>query len=449
MYTSYIGKKFLSLYKEKENKPDDYSARQFFDDVLFPCFFNHETHLMHVGNSPFFQKPREEDVKLHGSKSKAQYQNLLREVELGDSPSGAIYVGYGAKEISSTSTGQLTNLTLTTSKEDIYLSWIGEALGIGVNGGLVMLIDNDTILLNLYKGWQHYRSFLEQTPNLKDKQIETWNGHWICHTFSDLFDSNYTLNGFNLETEEVLGKIAIPTNGWTKVLFALSKKFHDQESMTIYAYNLSQTNTTLGFINVYLSDIRRPFELRDKIFMNHSDFILRDKEIESLETFYNFRNACKFGTIGLKALEPSKLREFMPKGTVEYAQGKDFKFIDEHSKYIFSLYKLWIIAMLNKTELLQMAADVAKSLHSLEREQSDNNRGKTTQTQSSKELLESKSLKVFIDGLTENINENNAQTFKNVVDQVVKMPSDNFPLFITLIRFEYSYQKNNSSHQTN
>ncbi len=139
----------------------------------------------------------------------------------------------------------------------------------------------------------------------------------------------------------------------------------------------------------------------------------------------------------------------MPKGTVEYAQGKDFKFIDEHSKYIFSLYKLWIIAMLNKTELLQMAADVAKSLHSLEREQSDNNRGKTTQTQSSKELLESKSLKVFIDGLTENINENNAQTFKNVVDQVVKMPSDNFPLFITLIRFEYSYQKNNSSHQTN
>ena len=193
----------------------------------------------------------------------------------------------------------------------------------------------------------------------------------------------------------------------------------------------------------------RPFELRDKIFMNHSDFILSDKEIESLETFYNFRNACKFGTIGLKALEPSKLREFMPKGTAEYAQGKDFKFTDEHSKYFFSLYKLWIIAMLNKTELLQLAADVTKSLDSLEREQSDKNRGKTTQYQSSKELLEYKSLKVFIDGLTENIDEKNAQTFRNVVDNLVKMPNDNFPLFITLIRFEYSYQKNNSSHQTN
>jgi hypothetical protein len=449
MYTSFIGKKFLSLYKEKENKPDDYSARQFFDDVLFPCFFDHETHLMHVGNSPFFQKPKEDDVKLYGSKSKAQYQNLLREIESGDSPSGAIYVGYGAKEISSTSTGQLTSLTLITSKEDIYLSWIGEALGIGVNGGLVMLIDNDRVMLNLYEGWQYYRLFLEQTPDLKDKQIETWNGHWICHTLSSLFNSNNALSGFNLETEEVLGKIAIPTNSWTKVLFALSRNFHDQESLTIYAYNLSQTNTTLGFINVYLSDIRRPFELRDKIFMDHSNFILNDNEIESLETFYNFRNACKFGTIGLKALEPAKLREFMPKGTIEYAQGKEFKFIDEHSKNIFSLYKLWIIAMLNKTELLQLAADVATSLLSLEREQSARDKTKTGQTQSSKELLESKSLKVFIDGLTENINEKNALTFKNVVDNVVTMPSDNFPLFITLIRFEYSYQKNISSHQTN
>lgn len=445
MYTSYIGKKFLQLYREKEKKPDDYSARQFFDEVLFPLFFDDEKHLMHVGNSPFFQKPRDGDVNLHGSKSKAQYQNLIKEIETGV-PSGAIYVGFAAKEMTATSSGQLTSMDFKTSQEDIYTSWIGEALGIGVSGGLVMLIDKEEILFSLFKGWRRYRDYLKQTPNLKDKQIETWNGHWICHCLSKVFDSNDPMLNFKIEPEEVLGKLAITTQAWSKLIFAISLRYNSQNKMTIYAYNLSQTNTTLGFINIYLSDVRRPYELRDKLFLNQSHSILNDKQIGELETFYSFKGACKLGTIGLKALEPARLREFMPPGSVLYAQGKDFKFTDENSKINFSLYKLWIIAMLNKTELLQLAADVAKSLINLE--STNNQRGKSTQTQSSKELLESKSLKAFIDGLTENIDESNAETFKNVVEQLVKMPSDNFPLFLTLIRFEYAYQKYHSSQQS-
>lgn len=55
MYTSYIGKKFLKLYREKEKKPHDYSAKQFFDEVFFPLFFDDEKHLMHVHGSTFFQ----------------------------------------------------------------------------------------------------------------------------------------------------------------------------------------------------------------------------------------------------------------------------------------------------------------------------------------------------------------------------------------------------------
>jgi hypothetical protein len=440
MYTSYIGKKFLQLYREKEKKPEDYTARQFFEEVMFPCFFQDESHLMHVGNSPFFQKPREEDVKLHGGKSNAQYQNLVREIEAGV-PSGAIYVGYAAKEVTATSTGQLTSMNFKPDSEEIYASWIGEALGIGVSGGLVMLIDKPLILLNLFEGWKHYRTYLKQTPNLKDKQIETWNGHWLTHFLNKMYDESDQMHGFQVETEEVLGKIAIPTQSWTKVIFALSQKFHADQMMTVYAYNLSQTNTTLGFINIYLYEVRKPYELLDKVFINQKDSILKDKQIGNLETFYNFRSACKMGTIGLKALEPSKLREFMPKGSVDYAQGKDYKFTDENSYINFSLYKLWIIAMLNKTELLQLATDVAKALISLEKGKDEREKTKTTQNQSSKELLEAKNLKVFIDGLSENMNDSNAATFKNVVEQVVKMPTDNFPLFITLIRFEYVYQK--------
>ncbi len=441
MYTSYIGKKFLQLYREKEKKPDDYSARQFFDEVLFPCFFDHESHLMHVGNSPFFQKPKEEDVKLHGSKSKAQYQNFIEEVESGGAPSGAIYVGYAAKDMTATSTGQLTSMDFHTSSEDIYASWIGEALGVGVSGGLVMLIDKADILLNVFEGWKQYRNYLRQTPSLKDKQIETWNGHWLCHTLNKKYDKNEPMRGFEVETEEVLGKIAIPTKSWIKVIFALSQKFHQDEMMTVYAYNLSQTNTTLGFINIYLPEVRRPYELRDKIFLNQEDVILNDKQIENLEPFYNFRNACKMGTIGLKALEPAKLREFMPTGTALYAQGKDFKFTDENSKINYSLYKLWIVAMLNKSEFLQLAADVAKSLLEYENKDKSENRGKTNKSEDVKKVKEAKNIRTFIDGITEIINDNNVeQLYKVSTNAYLDLNSDTFPLFITLIRLEYAYQ---------
>lgn len=443
MYTSYIGKKFLQRYREKEGKPDDYTARQFFDEVMFPLFFDDDKHLMHVGNSPFFQKPKEEDVKLYGSRSKAQYNNFKQKAETGIA-SGAIYVGFAAEEIQATSTGQLTSMNFNINSEDIYASWIGEAFGVGVSGGFVMLIDKPEILFGLFAGWLQYRKYLQQTPNLKDRQIETWNGHWLCHALSKDYDEIDPIQGFQVQIEEVLGKMAIPTKDWVKVIFALSQRFSQDKSLTVYAYNLSQTNTTFGFINIFLPEIRRPFELRDAIFMNKKEVILSDKQIADLATFYTFKNACRMGTIGLKALEPAKLREFMPKNTLLYAQGKDYKFTDENSYINYSLYKLWIIAMLNKTELLQLAAEVAQSLISLEKAQESGGRGKNTQNQNSKELLEAKSLKSFIDGLTENINASNGATFKNVVEQLVKMPSDNFPLFLTLIRFEYAYQKSNS-----
>jgi len=300
-----------------------------------------------------------------------------------------------------------------------------------------MLIDEKDILVSLAEGWKFYRKHLSQTPGLKDKQIETWNGHWICHSFSKNYDSSNPMDNFEVETEEVLGKIAIPTNKWSQVVFSLSIKYPNS-IITAYSYNLSQTNTTLGFINLFLPEVRRLFELRDKIFIKQEDTILKDSEIEQLETFYNFKSACKMGTIGLKSLEPRGLREFMNKGSTDFAQGKDFKFTNNDSFLFFQLYKLWIIAMLNKTELLQLASDMAKSL--LESENKAE-RGKNSQSQIVKELMDSKNIKSFIDGLTDLLDNNNRENFKAVVDQALKMPSDNFPLFITLVRFEHAYQK--------
>lgn len=442
MYTSYIGKKFLKLYNLREHS--ELTAQQFFESVFFPLFFQDDSHLMHVGNSPFFQKPKEDDSKLHGGKAKAQFQNMKKKIA-SKVYSGSILVGFAAEEMQATTSGQLTNLDFKIDEEEVYASWIGEALAIGVSGGLAMLIAEDEILWALYSGWPFYRKYLEQTPNLKDKQIETWNGNWLCHVFEKAYDKNYPFDGIisKIKPEMVVGNLAIPTQDWVKVIFALAKKYPNR-ILTAYCYNLSQTNTTLGFINLFLPEVAELFNLRDKIFIAEEKTILKDEQLEDLHTFYNFKNACKLGTIGLKAIEPAKLRTYMPKQSVLYAEGKDFKFTNEQSYTDYQLYKLWIIAMLNKTELLQLASDIAQALIAFEKPKQDaNDRGKTSNSRLGEEVREASNMRMFIEKLTKLLHEapDNADIFKKVVEQVLKMPSDNFPLFVTLLRFEYQYIK--------
>lgn len=436
MYTSYIGKKFLKVYNEREDK--NLTAEEFFNEIFFPLFFQDDSHLMHVGNSPFFQKPRNEDVVQYGGKAKAQLNNLKTAI-LADTPNMSIYVGSAAKDIQGTTSGQITSIAVEVDVEEMYASWIGEALAIGVSGGYIMLIAEEEIFWILYKGWTIYRRYLNQTPNIKDKQIETWNGNWLYHCSGNSIEQRTSPEGLAIEHSEVQGKTAISTQAWAKIVFALSK-FFPKKLITAYSYNLSQTNTTLGFINILLPSIRKMYELRDAIFINESETALSDREIETLSTFYNFKSACQFGSIGLRSLEPSKLREYMPRGSILYAQGKDFKFTDEESFHNYQLYKIWIIAMLNKTELLKLASDIGSSLIALE---GKDERGKKVYSTLSQEIRDSKNIRAFIENLSKVLEQTpeNADVFKNVVEETLKMPSDNFPLFITLIRFEYNYQK--------
>ncbi|MEZ4901757.1 MAG: hypothetical protein R2822_08385 [Spirosomataceae bacterium] len=391
---------------------------------------------MHVGNSPFSKTHRRcrQTKWEQGQSSTGQPQKKVESgVRAGD------LCRIRCRRNSQQRLRGKFPVSVSIDEEEIYASWIGQAFAIGVNGGFVMLLQEEGIILSLFEGWKYYRWYLRQTPSVKDKQIETWNGQWICHALSDDFNEDRPFDGFSVDVTEVQGKMAIPTKEWSRVIFALTKQY--KGTITAYAYNLSQTNTTFGFINIYLPEIEELYELKDKLFLDKSAVILTRKQISELETFYNFRSACKMGAIGLKALEPRGLREFMPKGSVDFAQSKDFKFSDDNSFQTFQLYQIWIMAMLNKTELLQLASEVAKTLIDLELNQSDREKSKTIQKRTSKEVMESKNVRDFIDGLTEIIHVNNAEAFKNVVEQVLKMPFDNFPLFSTLIRFEYFYQK--------
>jgi hypothetical protein len=439
MYTSYIGKKFLKHYNDKENK--NYTAREFFDEVLFTLFFDNDRHLLHVGNSAFFQKPSKEFLAISANNQEARLKKLHNDIE-NEPPNMATYVGYAAKDVCGTTSGQLTDIDFKIDEEEMYASWIGQSLGLGVSGGFVVAIDDAEILYNISKGAKYYREYLNKTPNVKDKQIETWNGHWLNHYYSDDYEAENVWSNFDLELKETSGTLSIPTIIWTQFIFALAKIFPNNE-IVVYSYNLSQTNTTLGFIKIYLPQIKRMFQLRDTLFINEKESVLSDKQIKSLEPFWGFKAVCRNAIIGLNSIEPKGLRDYLPIGSYKYSRGKEFKF-SEKTYTTYLIYKLWVIAMLNKTELLKLAERLAAILVGYKNiDKNDKNRGKTVKDQEVKNLFESRNMKYFIENITALMkNQNGNETvFKEVVEEVLKMPIDNFPLFLTLIKFEYNYQK--------
>jgi len=183
------------------------------------------------------------------------------------------------------------------------------------------------------------------------------------------------------------------------------------------------------------------FEFRDALFINEKESALSDKQIKSLEPFWGFKEVCRGGTIGLNSIEPRGLRDYLPIGSYKYSRGKELK-ITEKTYTTYLIYKLWVIAMLNKTELLKLAEKLASVLVGYNTNKAENARGKTTKSREITDLLEARNLKLFIENLTKLMEsyDGNKEFFKEVVEEVLKMPVDNLPLFVTLIKFEYNYQ---------
>lgn len=449
MYTSYIGKKFLKLYNKREGT--DFSAEQFFDNVVHPLFFNDDMHFINVANSSFFQsvpqKQIDSGISIHEIKLKRFHKNVKE-----DGASLTTLVGYAAQGITAGTSGQLTTMKTNIETEDMYASWAGIGLSVSMGGGFSMIIDDSEILLGLFSGWKVYRKFLMQTPNLKGNQIDVWNSYWLCHILSSKFEAQNPLDGFELpqpvpckaDKWRKMGLMEFESMNWLKVVFSMARKYPNRV-FTINAFKFADTNQTLGFVNLYLPEIRRFYEIRDAIFISKTESVLSDEEIENLSPYFFFKEACKLGTIGLKSIEPKKLREFMPVGTYQYAQGKDYLFSGEESIKNYQLFKIWIIAMLNKTELLNMASGIAQVLTKIEKDSKEAKRGKTTTDQETKKIFEIKSVKSFVDELIIVMEKSpeDSMLIRETVEEVLKMPYDLFPLFITLIKFEYNFKITN------
>ena len=428
MITSNIGKIFLDAYNEEYGT--SYDARTFFLEQFYPLFFDQNKQMMYVINSPFVQQlPSCRDC-IKGIKSfedieqRAKRLNAFIEKVENNDADMSIAIGYPSIEVNAKTSGQVTDLKMNTSKEDIFLSWIGGALGITVSGGVSILFSHKNILLDIFKGWKFYRKALNETLMLDGNKINSWNGQWLFHYYDQReYEEENPLANFAPYKVDKDGIIGIETQTWTKILIAISRKY-DVVKLLAYIYILSKSNTTIGFIPFDLTQIRRPIHLYEKIFG-----MSNGRNAESLwGTAIGFKTACTYGAIGIKAMEPKGLRDYVYKGKQPKAHNYD--------NINYNVYIIWIYAMLNNDELWEKSQELAKLLNEAS---SDKDKSISTKRKNLVEtMLNATNKKQFIAAATEVVSFiGKIDEFKGIVKEIHGMPTDNVPYFLTLLRFQY------------
>jgi hypothetical protein len=423
MYTSYVGRRAIDLYNEHHRDGPSLSPKEFFDEVLFPVFFDDERYLFWPNNAPFAQP------KYSGSRGDPEVrQEALAETHEKiaeiDQPVGHLFMGGMADGVLETTSGQVSGVGATADPEDAYCSWAGAMCGIGVSGGLSFLTDNETVLDALLEGWELYRKYMDETPGLKGNQISTWNGQWITHRF-----------GFDYRPDDPLRDLDLPgsklsTQDWAQVVFALAREFPDT-ALTVYVYSLGNTNQTIGFRQLLLPEVQYFAELYETLFGN-VEGVSAQRLADAFDPAFSIYRACEQGAIGLKALQPDKLRDYMP-GRGSKTPGTT-RSENKFTRYL--TFQTWIIAMLNNEDLIEVTEQLAEALR--EHAESDT-KGRTTNKRRAEQALKASHRREFLESLTEIAKEDGtrADLFNDTADEVVKMPSSDFPLFATLLRLKY------------
>lgn len=424
MITSTIGRIFLDAYNKKNGT--SYDAKKFFVDVYYPLFFDSPKYLQWVQNSPFVQMKKGQKVEML---TETERLEKLQEFhfKIGDGCKDAsVALGYPASEEKefATTSGLVSNISIETSAEDVYSSWIGASLGIGVQGGLSILFTKSEILLDIFEGWKVYRDVLNNTEKLKGNQVNTWNGQWLGHIYGKSYIARKPMANFQPFDTRPDG-ISVKVQSWTKVLIGISRHYSDPQMMG-YVYSFGQTNTTVGFIPFNLAQIRKPIEFYISVFgMSKGD----DAE-ELWGTENGLRMSCRTGVIGLKAMEPKGLKQYfigakMPK-----------KAKDSQQEITFNTYIIWILAMLNNQELWEKSRNYAQIL--LDYSKSGKN-SKTINSQKVSRILSATNKKAFISELTEIVGEvASKDSIIELAEFINTMPTDNVPYFLTLLRFSYA-----------
>lgn len=438
MYTTTVGKTFLKEYNRRNNT--NLSARDFFDKVFHPLFFGHKKYLFWAQNSPFVQgisknKPFFEPVERLEKLSK-----FHEKIENGERDA-SIAISYPASELKdfATTSGLVTDLQIAISEEDVYNSWIGGTLSLGVAGGYALLFDDPEITYATFEGWKVYRNYLNDPAleKLPGNKIITWNGQWIEFYYNKRFRKDFDFNDFvnrgAIKKDDAKATIEIQTIEWSKLFFSLSNKF-PSVSKTAYVFAIGQTNKTVGFIPFQFKKGRLLHQIYQQLF-GEENYKTNVSDFENLFGKH-IKRACELGNIGLQALEPKNIAKNFQKDTSKI----------KLDQITFQTYKTWLIAMIskNKTEISEYTRDIATSLVNYRKGGRKNDRKNLLEKEffktSKKEFLKAID-KIVSDDTVEMEIVEKMNSLRNYIHFTNK---DEFSYFILLLKFDYSYAERNS-----
>lgn len=432
MITTAIGRMFLEIYNETYGT--NYDARTFFVEKFYPLFFDHNKYMMTGGNSPLENPKLSWKKMIRGSvtyetaeQRKQRFVKLMTKIDECE-PDMSIARGFSSADVLATTSGQVTDMDLNLREDDVFLSWLGDGLGVGVQGGFSILFCDKSILMDVFKGWKYYRLMLDNTQNAKGNQINTWNGKWLSHYYNDdMYDESNPIQGLDVFTQNKDGILSIETLNWTDVLVKLARKDKAKQLMGAI-YSIGQTNTTIGFIPFELDKIRKPRQLYKQLFAN----IKGKQNVDGLwGTAFGFRTACTKGVIGVEAMEPKGLRPYITRGTMPKTAKNEEQTIN------YNVYKTWLLAMLNNDALWDKSQQLA---HLLMEASTDKSKEISTKSKNLvNNVLGSTNKKQFINCITEIVPlVSDKKTLTDIVRDIHNMPNDNVPYFLTLLRFQYA-----------
>ena len=433
MITAVVGRTFLDAYNQKFGKK--LSPKEFFEQEYFEMFYNHPKYMQWVTNSAFVQMKKGQKPHLLSEEERQEkLSNLIAKVE-EEEPDASFAIGFPAseaKEFASTS-GLVSDIVIPVDQEEVYLSWIGSGLGLGVAGGYTILFNDAEITLQTFEGWKYYRKYLNDTAlqKLRSNQVNSWNGQWIAYSFGSYYREDFDFS--ELTSEEIFKvneKLAeVNTVAWSKVYFSLSRRF-SKKKLTAYIYGYGQTNKTVGFVPFQLKPGEKLKDVYQKLF--GEDYFINQRDFESLFGIH-IKRACELGSIGLLALRPQNLTKYM-------RNPKNLSLKNDKDLITYKAYKTWLIAMLskNKEEITDYTQEVAKIILTYR----NSGKGMSRKNLVEKELFASLSKRKFIEVLTEMIPdlEDEALTaIKQLKDEVHLMTNEEFGYFSVLLKFDYTF----------
>lgn len=459
-----VGRIFLKTFNEKYGK--SYSSKEFFEKIFFDLFFNHSKYMIWPTNSPFVQMKKGQKVHLLSEEERHDNLNEFFVKAKTETPDSSFAIGFPASELKefATTSGLVSDLEIPADESDIYYSWIGSGLGIGVSGGVCIFFTEPAILLKIFEGWYVYRNFLnhESLDKLSPNKMNSWNGQWLNYVYHKKYKENFdfaSLNNLQVFKQEKNGDVVIETIKWSKLFFNISRQFSDQ-TLIGYVYSLGQTNKTLGFFPFHCNQAQTIKDFYKLLFGENN--AIRDSA--AYEDIYgtHIKRACELGVIGLHALQPKGLKQYFAEGkkpdfkkpNVMLKKGEDenaYKIREEKASLkdkgkviLFRTYKTWLVAMItkNKEEMIDYTQEVAVALHLYRAKTKTNVAKNLIET----ELLVAKSKKNFINALAEivkNTQQEYLKTFKELKNRVHLMTSEDFGYFVVLLRFDYAYEERN------